>query len=82
MDKRKFKIKSDETNHILSTFERDPKWSMSYCENILLSDLFNHKILNHVKIDGVNIYFSKTLEFINFIKKKKSKFNNLSLIHI
>lgn len=73
---RRFKIKSNQKSKYLDSFERDPKWSLSYCESILFSDLIKQNILKYQKINNVDIFSCKSNEFVEFIKFKNSKIKN------
>ena len=74
--KRIFKVLNGKKIEILNTFERHPKWSMSYCENKLLKDLITENILEIHKIDGIKVYKCKSKKFFNFLKTKNSNLKN------
>ena len=67
---RNFMIQKNEKFETFKTFERHPKWSMSYCENILLRDLIANKIIKITNIRGVDISTCYARNFIEFLKNK------------
>tara|TARA_Y100000589_G_C27164269_1_gene634116 strand:+ start:1002 stop:1976 length:975 start_codon:yes stop_codon:yes gene_type:complete len=71
---RNFTIKIGDNRETLFTYERDPKWSMSYCEHALLNDLISEKIINYVSINGIKVFSCKALKFIEYFVSK-NKYN-------
>ena len=73
---RNFMIQKNEKFETFKTFERHPKWSMSYCENILLRDLVANKVIKIKNISGIDISTCYARNFIDFlkIKNKNRKF--------
>ena len=70
---REYSIRDKESCFVLKTLQRKPKWSLSYCENILFRDLIQNNIVQSHNVCGINIYIMKASEFINYVKNHRKE---------
>ncbi|QWD80048.1 AAC(3) family N-acetyltransferase [Polynucleobacter sp. MWH-Spelu-300-X4] len=65
---KNFRVKDSDSTYLIRIYERLPYWSIRYSERNLKRVLLRNGILKHKNINGLNLYFCKSKDLINFLK--------------